>query len=185
MATRLTPPRLILVSGPPGAGKSTLTRSLAARYQATHLDKDCIDDLFSPNDRGPRYTRVIEPKVLAAVLNLAELNLRPGHIVFIDVPWTHILLNSPEWIPILKKLVRRTRSRLTVLECVIDEATLRARLRDRGYKKDRPRLTPEGWRRFRRTDRLGELNPLPHTVIDLSQTRTACVRAAIQAVESK
>src|SRR3989338_10196530 len=89
---------LILISGPPGCGKSTFTDALEPKIRAFVLDKDCIDDLFSPNDRGAHYTKEIEPKVLQGLLNLAERNLNLGHSVIIDVPWTHIMLNSPEWV---------------------------------------------------------------------------------------
>ena len=51
---------LILVSGPPGAGKSTLVRGLAQQVpenlKFVWLDKDQIDEPFSPNNRGDVYT---------------------------------------------------------------------------------------------------------------------------------
>lgn len=158
---------LILVSGPPGVGKSTLTRGLAPRLKAFILDKDCVDEPFSPGDRGQNYTQNIEPRVLQALLNLAELNLSLGAIVILDVPWTHILLNSPEWQKKLLQLAARTKTGLEILELVIDEPELRRRLKERGLQRDECKLTsPTGWETFRLSDRLGEINPLPHTALD-------------------
>jgi predicted kinase len=175
-------PTLILISGPPGAGKSTLSRSLAARLHATHLDKDCIDEPFSPGDRGPRYTRQIEPKVLAGVLALAELNLRPNHVVLIDIPWTHILYQTPAWRTRIRKLARARRARLIVLELVLPPEVLRARLKNRGLSRDRIKLTRKGWERFARTDRITEKNPLPHQELDATLSRANLLRRALRAI---
>jgi predicted kinase len=142
--------KLILISGPPGAGKSTLSRSLAVRLDATLLDKDAVDEPFSPEDRGARYTREIEPRVLQALLNLAELNLRPGHVVILDVPWTHILLNSPHWQKKIRALVKRVKTTLSVIECVLPEPILKERMKKRGYVRDRTRLTADGWKKFKK-----------------------------------
>lgn len=146
-------------------GKSTLSSALARVLGATHLDKDAIDECFSPGDRGQDYSRRIEPMVLQALLNLAELNLREGAVVILDVPWTHILLNSPDWVARLEDLRDRRDATLSVLELVLEEGLLRKRMAERGLDRDQVRLTPEGWMHFRREDRLGELPPLPHSRI--------------------
>lgn len=179
------PPRLILISGPPGVGKSTLASALSTKLQATHLDKDCIDEPFSPGDRGDKYTRTIEPKVLTALLALAELNLRPGHAVILDVPWTHIQLNTPSWTKKIRTLAKKTGAQLKVIECHLDEEQHQMRLKKRDYKRDKSRVTREGWKKFRKTDRLSERNPLPHKAIDMNQTREKILELAFNAVSAK
>ena len=173
-------PTLILISGPPGAGKSTLARPLAQKINAVLLDKDCIDEPFSPNDRGAHYTRDTEPKVLQGLLNLAELNLSCGLSAILDVPWTHIMHNSPEWVGRITALAKKTKSRLLVLECVITPEKLRERIQNRGLARDQVKLSDEGWQHFEKTDQLGEYNPLPHVTIDMSQPPETCLVQALR-----
>lgn len=172
--------RLILISGPPGSGKSTLAQGMARRLSnSVLLDKDCIDEPFSPDDRGVHYTEEIEPRVIRALLNLAVLNLQLGKDVLIDLPWTHVLLNSPEWISRLHECVQTSHAQLRVLECVLSAQTLRARIAQRGLKRDAVKLSAEGWLQFCQTDRIGEVNPLPHHCLDAEMAPDVLLRQAL------
>lgn len=177
--------KLVLVSGPPGCGKSTLAKGLAEKFGFVWLDKDCIDEPFSPGKRGVHYTKKVEPKVLAGVLALARLNLSAGNSVLLDVPWTHIMLNSPEWVEAIRMSAKASGAALQVLECVISEDVLRERLRKRGLDRDQVKLSPEGWVRFKTADRLGEKNPLPHTIIDVEKPFEEAFEKAVAAVTSR
>jgi predicted kinase len=162
--------KLILISGPPGAGKSTLAHAILKDFRAVLLDKDCVDEPFSPNDRGPHYTDNIEPKVLQALLNLAELNLSVGNHCIIDLPWTHILINSPHWIQKIEELVKKSGAELKVIELFLPEERLRQRIAARGLLRDQVKLTPEGWEVFKKNDHVGKRIGFAHLAVDSSQS---------------
>jgi len=170
---------LILVSGPPGCGKSTLAKPLAKQLKAVLLDKDYIDDPFSPNDRGLLYSKEIEPKVLKALLQLAKINLEIKHHVLLDAPWTHIILNDPEWIDQIQEVAREAKAKLVVLECILSKEILRERISQRGLKRDAVKLTPEGWENFLKKDRIGEKNPVPHFSINMEEPLEICLKRAL------
>lgn len=159
--------KLILISGPAGAGKSTLAKAIASKTDAVILDKDCIDDAFHPHDRGEFYTKEVEPKVLQAVLNLAKLNLGVGRIVLLDIPWTHLFYQSPFWIDRIREI--NEGSDPFIVELFLDEKKLQERMRQRGLSRDQFRLTEEGWQKFRKTDVPHKRNPLPHFLVDASR----------------
>lgn len=172
-----------MVSGPPGAGKSTLSGPLCREFRWVWLDKDAIDEPFSPGKRDVYYNREIEPKVLEALLNLARLNLQGGQSVLIDLPWTHILLNEPQWVQKIQNLIEETGVKLLVLECRLSEESLKKRLTQRGLARDQSKLSEEGWVAFRKRDRLGERNPFPHYEIDMEEGIESCLEKAKKVLE--
>jgi predicted kinase len=72
-------PHLIVFSGLPGVGKTTVARALAARLGAVHLRIDTIEQAM----RAAGAER-IGPAGYAVANALAEANLRLGHVVIAD-----------------------------------------------------------------------------------------------------
>lgn len=173
-------PKLIVVSGPPGAGKSTLCQSLGEQLPAVILDKDCVDDAFWPADRGEHYTNEVEPKCLQALLNIAARNLNAGHHILLDAPWTHIVIDTPLWIEKLEQLAQTTAAQLVVLECVLPEDQVRIRMQQRGLARDDFRIgNDDAWNAFVVRDKLEQRIPLPHHTIDMMHSKASCVDRAL------
>jgi predicted kinase len=171
---------LILLSGPPGAGKSTLANLIAKKLNIFILDKDCIDESFSPGDRGANYSKKVEPKVLSAMLRLAKRNMELGTSVILDVPWTHIMINEPSWVEKIKALATSDNTRITIFELKIAEDLLRKRLEQRGLDRDQVKLSKEGWKTFSKTDCLGQLNPMPHHILDATQSSRSLLKKCLE-----
>jgi len=72
---------LIAFCGLPGAGKTTLARSLAHRLQATYLRIDTIEDTLLADDGGPLVAGGAGYRVAYAI---AEENLKLGRTVVAD-----------------------------------------------------------------------------------------------------
>jgi predicted kinase len=162
--------RLILVSGPPGVGKSSLSIEIAKKLHSTLLDKDCIDEPFSPDDRGSYYTKNIEPKVITSLLNLSSLNFKAGNDVVIDLPWTHIFINSPKIKKQVLDFVSIESISLKIIELSLSEELLKKRLQTRNLKRDQWKFSDSGWEKFKEVDKILSVNPLDHLLIDTSQS---------------
>lgn len=126
---------LILVSGPPGAGKSTFTKPIVTELGCTWLEIDCIGDPFSL-DRDQDYINNIEPILIHGLLNLAALNLAAKQTVILDLPWKHLLINNPAWISQIQELVFNAKVPLVVFECFLKEDELRRRITARNAQRD-------------------------------------------------
>ncbi len=176
---------LILVCGRPGSGKSTLAKNIAKELRTVLIDKDCIDEPFSPDDRGPFYQENIEPKAYHALLNLAAINLELGQTVLLDAPWTHQMFRQEELAPRVLEVAKKAGAKLMVLDVNVSEETLRQRLMKRGLKRDSEKFSKEGWEAFAKRMQLGRKNPLPHFVIDGERSPEECLQQAITALQMK
>ena len=74
-------PALVLLSGLPGAGKTTFAAALLAASPAVHLESDAIRRRFVPT---PRYTRAEHAAVFGRLETLAGEALAGGHLVVVD-----------------------------------------------------------------------------------------------------
>lgn len=174
---------LILVCGRPGSGKSTLALGLARELRAVLLDKDCMDEPFSPDDRGTFYQTHIEPKCYQALLNLAKLNLESGRDIILDAPWTHFILNYPEFGTKAEELARTMQANLIVLDIELPSPLIRERLAKRGLKRDAEKINAAGWEAFLKRIRIGEKNPLPHLLLDGTHTLENCLKQALHYIK--
>lgn len=156
------------ISGPPGAGKTTLGRAVATRLQAALLDLDVAtapltvvvsgllgtDDLdaLAPAARAARY------ETLAA---LAVDNLRVGRPVVLIAPFSIERREPAAWTRLAGRLALAGGAPVLVW-LRVDARALQQRIRDRAADRDRPRLA--GGDPLRRID-LSE-PAAPHLSVD-------------------
>jgi len=168
---------LVLISGPPGVGKSTLSRRLAQDLSLVLIDKDLIDEAFSPGDRGENYTKFIEAKVIAAMLNLADENLK-NFSVILDAPWTHILLQKPYLHQEIDQIAKQNHAEVRVIELHLSEQDLFVRIKARNLDRDHVKLSKEGWRQFKESDEIEKRIDRDHFAIDASLDKEEVYRLA-------
>lgn len=163
-------PILILVSGPPGAGKSTFSKDLVKEFGFTWLEIDCVGDPFSLT-RDHEYISNLEPRLIDGLLNLAALNLSAQQSVLLDLPWKHLLLNSLELMVRIQELAVAMQAKLVIFECILSPDELRRRITNRNAYRDFDKIENDtAWQNFLVNIRFYEKNPLPHISIDVENT---------------
>jgi adenylate kinase family enzyme len=166
-------PCLILVSGPPGAGKSTFSKSIVTEFKCTWLEIDCLGDPFSLG-RDQEYIKNIEPQVIQGLLNLAALNLSAQQSVLLDLPWKHLLINNPEWLTQIQNLAIAKNVSLLIFECCLSEPELRRRIIARNAYRDLDKIQSDiTWQDFLNQIHFKAINPLPHILINTEEPQEA------------
>jgi predicted kinase len=174
---QLTQPCLILLLGVAGSGKSTLARETIRRICAVYLDNNHIADAFFPDTRHSFAYQQSRPRFYKALYTITEENLRLGNSVLLDVP--HIKeVQTRKWRDFIKRLVRRTKTKLVVVRCVCSEKTLHSRIRSRGLKRDRWKL--ENWSEFLRTQPIKVPIPFAHLDINTENNLVRSINAAVR-----
>lgn len=145
-------PKVIIVCGSPGAGKTTHAKRLAANGAATLLDIDTVSERLvkvgliesghHPDDRDSAYfKRTYRESIYQALFDIARENL-PYHDVVIVGPFTKEI-QDPDWIV---KLAGRLDSSVEVHYVQCPAEIRRKRLANRGDERDRAKL--EDWDRY-------------------------------------
>jgi adenylylsulfate kinase len=169
---------LVLMAGLPGAGKSTLSRALAAELDGTVIDKDTVRAaLFTPPDI--EYSTEQDDFCMAVMLKVAGYLLRkdPARIVFLDgrtFSRNYQLKRATGFADAITQPWR-------ILECICSESSARNRLSNDSRH-------PAGNRNFdlyqRVKSRFEEIT-FPKTVIDTDQPIETCIQLATAALVSQ
>jgi predicted kinase len=139
---------LIILSGLPGVGKTTIARELARQIGAAHIRIDTIELALREAGRGGDSLDDLGYRIAYAV---AEDNLRLGQTVIADSvnPWP---ITRDAW----RDVANRAQARLLEVEVVCsDQAEHRRRVESRPPEPFGPRLTWQDVvaRDYRRWDR--------------------------------
>ncbi len=135
---------VVLLTGGPGAGKSTVGRMLAARLGAALVDQDTVTgalvgvvaDLVGVHDLDdPRLAGPTRAARYEAVVAVAEDNLRVGTPVALVAPFTRERADIAAWVALERRLRDAGGAPLLVWLRLRPETALR-RLKARGAARD-------------------------------------------------
>jgi hypothetical protein len=161
-----TPPRLIILFGPPGAGKSTLAAALAPRLGGVILNSDDVTQpLFGDDRDSPEYVAA-RPKLYAALYTIAETNLGAGVSVLVDAPHGAVL-DDAAWLASIEEMAGRTGAQVAFVRCHCDPAVMRSRVTVRGALRDRAKLA--AWDAFMAGQPDWGRPRFPHITIDTAR----------------
>lgn len=151
------PPRVFVVIGPAGSGKSSVSAALAADFEATLLDKDVVCGRLTEalleiagtdpagRDDNPVYQERVMDLEYQTLLAIAGDNLRLGRSIVLDAPFGRYL-------PDASYLESNARDHAwpeadwLVVTVAVDGESIRQRVAARGLPRDRWKL--ENWEAF-------------------------------------
>ena len=131
-------PKLIIITGVPCSGKSSVSREILKNFKAMYIDKDMINDGFTL-ERESQFYQKIREGTYKAIDNIAGENLLYGNNVLIDGTFSTEIQNK-KWFDRYAKLAKDTRSDLRLIRCIAPQELIKRRLKQRGFDKDKPKL---------------------------------------------
>jgi predicted kinase len=162
---------VVIVAGPPGAGKSTVAPRIARALGAACID---IDATFSPIVPllGPHPREVVRTAIYESLVAAAEASLEGGVHVVVAAPFTRERRDPDAWERLAARLAARGAVAVLVWLHAPSELLL-ARLAARAATRDADKLAePASWLR----EAEPEAPPLsPHIAVDATEAEEHAV----------
>ncbi|MDT0168509.1 AAA family ATPase [Pseudarthrobacter sp. BRE9] len=152
-----TIPKVFIVIGPAGSGKSSVSQRIAQRFRAAYIDKDTAATGFTelllklngsdPNERDNNefYQTTIMPLEYATILDLTRDNLQAGNSVVLDAPFGKYFSDN-NYLTKIRAHHKWPEAELIVVHVKLAGEALRERLISRGYPRDEWKLA--NWETF-------------------------------------
>jgi predicted kinase len=144
-------PRVFIVIGPAGSGKTTIAQQTAQQHEAAYLDKDRVSGRFvefaltatghDPTDRESNdyYRANLLPLEYETLMDVAGINLRLGRSVVLDAPFG-AYFGEPDYLTRVAEDFQWPPTTITVIRVRVPQDVLRTRLTQRGLDRDRWKL---------------------------------------------
>jgi predicted kinase len=148
----VTTPKVFIVIGPAGSGKTTVAQRTAKEHGAAYLDKDRVSGRFvefaltvtghDPTDRESNdyYRDNLLPLEYATLMDVAGINLRLGRSVVLDAPFG-AYFGETDYITRAAEDFHWPAAEITVIRVRVPQDVLRARLTWRGLERDQWKLS--------------------------------------------
>ncbi|MDR6417646.1 AAA family ATPase [Pseudarthrobacter sulfonivorans] len=144
-------PKVFIVIGPAGSGKTTIAQQTAQEHRAAYLDKDRVSGRFvefaltatghDPTDRESNdyYRDNLLPLEYETLMDVAGINLRLGRSVVLDAPFG-AYFGDPDYLSRVAEEFQWPSPAITVIRVRVPQDVLRMRLTQRGLERDRWKL---------------------------------------------
>jgi predicted kinase len=144
-------PKVFIVIGPAGSGKTTIAQQTAQEHGAAYLDKDRVSGRFvefaltatghEPTDRESNdyYRDNLLPLEYETLMDVAGINLRLGRSVVLDAPFG-AYFGEPDYLTRVAEDFQWPSTSITVIRVRVPQDVLRTRLTRRGLERDQWKL---------------------------------------------
>jgi len=163
-------PRLIIVGGLPGTGKSTVAGALAARLGADYLNSDVVRKELAGLEPGKTgaapfgggiYTTTVTELTYDELLARAAISLQAGRSIVLDATFSR-----EKWRRKASGLARRLKAVMVAVECHCPPGVVQARIEER---QKRGGVSDAGWEIYRALRRHYEPYLTPRVRVDTSR----------------
>jgi DNA-binding transcriptional regulator YhcF (GntR family) len=173
---RPSTPRVVLIGGYAGSGKTELGRILARETGWPLLDKDTLTRPVveaalevlgcSPHDReSAAYLDIIRPREYEALMSAMTENVRCGTSAIVTAPFIREF-HDTAWINRVTATCQDMGAVLSVVWVYCDATTMNTYIRHRGAARDAAKL--KDWNAYLEAIDLEFRPSVPHTVVDNS-----------------